>query len=200
MATGFNRGHRLSDTSEKAVYPPPLRGGKHPRLSPAQIPGAAPINWALINGEKETGLTSFFLKKTVDTGDIILQEKTTIGDDENFDSLYNRLAEMAGPFTLKTVEAIESGEVSAAAQDDGLATGAPKISPFDALMDFGRPRKIELAALVDRGDHYRELPIQANYVGGVWDISEKETINVYLKEGGFEDHVAIEKKGFGNSA
>jgi methionyl-tRNA formyltransferase len=101
--------------------------------------GAAPINWALINGEKETGLTSFFLKKTVDTGDIILQEKTTIGDDENFDSLYSRLAERAGPFALKTVDAVESGQVTPVSQDDHLATGAPKISPFDAMMDFGFP-------------------------------------------------------------
>jgi len=65
---------------------------------------------------------------------------------------------------------------------------------MDALIDFGRPKKIELAILVDRGDNYRELPIQANYVGGVWDISPYETINVYLKEGGYEDHVTIEEK------
>ncbi len=101
--------------------------------------GAAPINWALINGEKETGLTSFFLKKKVDTGDIILQESLTIGDDENFDCLHDRLAEMAGPFTLRTVELIEQGRVSPLGQEDSEATGAPKIGPFDALIDFGFP-------------------------------------------------------------
>ena len=79
--------------------------------------------------------------------------------------------------------------------DDVLFTGRTIRAAMDALIDFGRPKKIELAALVDRGDSYRELPIQANYVGGVWDISNEETINVYLKEEGFEDHVAIEKKG-----
>lgn len=79
--------------------------------------------------------------------------------------------------------------------DDVLFTGRTIRAAMDALIDFGRPKKIELAALVDRGDNYRELPIQANYVGGVWDISNDETINVYLKEEGFEDHVAIEKKG-----
>lgn len=84
--------------------------------------------------------------------------------------------------------------------DDVLFTGRTIRAAMDALMDFGRPKKIELAALVDRGDSYRELPIQANYVGGVWDISDEETINVYLEEEGFEDHVAIEKKGLGNSA
>lgn len=78
--------------------------------------------------------------------------------------------------------------------DDVLFTGRTTRAAMDALMDFGRPTKIELAALVDRGDNYRELPIQANYMGGVWNISNDETINVYLKEEGFEDHVAIEKK------
>ena len=59
-------------------------------------------------------------------------------------------------------------------------------------MDLGRPRRIELVVLVDRGNKYRELPIQANYLGGVWKIAPDETINVYLEEGGYEDHVAIE--------
>jgi len=79
--------------------------------------------------------------------------------------------------------------------DDVLFTGRTIRAAMDALMDFGRPKKIELVTLVDRGNNYRELPIQANYVGGVWNISQQETINVYLKEAGFEDHVAIEKKG-----
>ena len=78
--------------------------------------------------------------------------------------------------------------------DDVLFTGRTIRAAMDALMDFGRPRKIELAILVDRGDNDRELPIQANYVGGVWCISPHETINVYLKEGGYKDHVTIEEK------
>jgi pyrimidine operon attenuation protein/uracil phosphoribosyltransferase len=78
--------------------------------------------------------------------------------------------------------------------DDVLFTGRTVRAAMDALIDFGRPRKIELATLVDRGDNDRELPIQANYAGGVWDISPDETVNVYLKEGGYEDHVTIEKK------
>ncbi len=78
--------------------------------------------------------------------------------------------------------------------DDVLFTGRTIRAAMDALMDFGRPRSIELVALVDRGDNYRELPIQANYSAGVWNISPNETINVYLREGGYEDHVAIEEK------
>ena len=76
--------------------------------------------------------------------------------------------------------------------DDVLFTGRTIRAAMDALMDLGRPRKIELAALVDRGNKYRELPIQANYLGGVWKIAPDETINVYLEEGGYEDHVTIE--------
>jgi pyrimidine operon attenuation protein / uracil phosphoribosyltransferase len=78
--------------------------------------------------------------------------------------------------------------------DDVLFTGRTVRAAMDALIDFGRPRKIELATLVDRGDKDRELPIMANYVGGVWSISPSETINVYLGEQGYDDHVSIEEK------
>ncbi|MFP4087236.1 MAG: bifunctional pyr operon transcriptional regulator/uracil phosphoribosyltransferase PyrR [Desulfobacteraceae bacterium] len=76
--------------------------------------------------------------------------------------------------------------------DDVLFTGRTVRAAMDALIDYGRPRKIELAILADRGDDYRELPIKANYVGGVWGTFPEQTINVYLEEEGFDDHVAIE--------
>jgi pyrimidine operon attenuation protein/uracil phosphoribosyltransferase len=78
--------------------------------------------------------------------------------------------------------------------DDVLFTGRTVRAAMDALIDYGRPKKIELAILVDRGDTDRELPIMANYVGGVWNTSRHETVNVYLEEAGFEDHVTIEEK------
>lgn len=78
--------------------------------------------------------------------------------------------------------------------DDVLYTGRTVRAAMDALMDYGRPRKIELAILVDRGAAYRELPICPNYVGWVWGTAPEETINVYLKEAGSYDHVAIEEK------
>jgi pyrimidine operon attenuation protein/uracil phosphoribosyltransferase len=78
--------------------------------------------------------------------------------------------------------------------DDVLFTGRTVRAAMDALMDYGRPKKIELAILIDRGEIYRELPIMANYSGGIWDTAPEETINVYLKEEGFSDHVAIEEK------
>ena len=78
--------------------------------------------------------------------------------------------------------------------DDVLFTGRTVRAAMEALMDYGRPQKIELAILVDRGQAYRELPITANYSGGTWDTTLEETINVYLKEKGFSDQAVIEKK------
>jgi len=101
--------------------------------------GAAPIHWALINGETETGLTSFFLKETVDTGDIIYQEKVAITENDTYDTLHARLCKKAGPFLLKTLDLIERGETEVLPQDDNRATRAPKINAFDALIDFGLP-------------------------------------------------------------
>ena len=65
---------------------------------------------------------------------------------------------------------------------------------MDALIDFGRPKRIELAVLIDRGEEQRELPIKANYVAKEWQTSGSDTINVYLKEQGFRDRVVVEEK------
>lgn len=104
--------------------------------------GAAPINWAIINGEKETGLTSFFLQQQVDTGDMILQAKTDIAPTDTYDSLHERLATMAGPFCLETLKLIEQGPPSLLRQDDTQSCPAPKIGPADALIEFDQPSKL----------------------------------------------------------
>ena len=101
--------------------------------------GAAPINWAIINGETETGLTSFYLKQNVDTGDMILQTKVSIAPTDTYDSLHDRLADLAGPFTHETLSIIEQGESHPIAQNNAIATPAPKIHPEDALIDFDQP-------------------------------------------------------------
>jgi methionyl-tRNA formyltransferase len=101
--------------------------------------GAAPIHWAIINGEKETGLSSFFLKKKVDTGDMILQEKIKIENDDTYDSLSRRMSEMSGPFLLKTIDLIESGKLTLSAQDDKQASPAPKLIAENCMIDFGFP-------------------------------------------------------------
>ena len=78
--------------------------------------------------------------------------------------------------------------------DDVLFTGRTTRAAMDALMDFGRPRRIELAVLVDRGEKQRELPIKATYVARVWETSEGDTVNVYFREAGFQDQVVVESK------
>ena len=78
--------------------------------------------------------------------------------------------------------------------DDVLFTGRTVRAAMDALIDFGRPKRIELAVLVDRGEEQRELPIKANYVAKEWQTSGSDTINVYLKEQGFHDRVVVEEK------
>ena len=103
----------------------------HASLLP-QYRGAAPINWAVINGEKKTGVTTFFINDRVDTGNIILQEETAIGDDETAGSLSNRLMVMGASLVVRTVRLICSGEVKTTGQQeltDGLTLRtAPKIS------------------------------------------------------------------------
>lgn len=98
--------------------------------------GAAPINWAIINGEKETGLTSFYLKSSVDTGDIIRQQSVMIEENETFGELYDRMSRIAAPFLVETVRMIESGNVIAMPQSDVQATAAPKILPKDTTIEF----------------------------------------------------------------
>jgi methionyl-tRNA formyltransferase len=90
--------------------------------------GAAPVNWAIINGEKETGVTTFFLKHDIDTGHIIFQEKENIRDDDDAGSLYERLMHKGAALVLKTVQAIQAGEYASTPQPEGLpVTHAPKI-------------------------------------------------------------------------
>ena len=103
--------------------------------------GAAPINWALINGEKETGLTSFILNEKVDTGNIILQEKITIDKNDTFDSLYARMSERCGPFLLKTLERLGDKNFEPLVQDHSLSSPAPKITSENAMIDFGFPAR-----------------------------------------------------------
>jgi methionyl-tRNA formyltransferase len=90
--------------------------------------GAAPIQWALINGETETGLTTFKLAEKIDTGNIYLQEKVEIKPEDNFETLHDRMSELGAKLVLDTVNLIESGKYELKKQDDSLASPAPKIT------------------------------------------------------------------------
>jgi len=98
----------------------------HGSLLP-QYRGAAPINWAIINGEKETGVTTFFLKHEIDTGSIIYQEKETIDPDDTAGTLYDRLKIKGAALVLKTVRAIENENYPTIPQEPGEIKHAPKI-------------------------------------------------------------------------
>jgi methionyl-tRNA formyltransferase len=101
--------------------------------------GAAPINWAIINGEKETGVTTFFLQHEIDTGNIIFQETEPILDADDVGSLYERLMNRGAKLVLKTVEAIENGTAPRIAQVwDGTAPHAPKIFKETCKVDWSK--------------------------------------------------------------
>ena len=104
--------------------------------------GAAPINWALINGDRKTGVTTFFLKHEIDTGDIIDRRAITVGADENFGSVYERLMHLGADLTVETVKRIIEGSLKTMPQDsEGLEepTPAPKIFKETCHIDWSTP-------------------------------------------------------------
>ena len=114
----------------------------HASLLP-QYRGAAPINWAIINGEKETGITTFFLKHEIDTGNIIFQEKERIEEKDTAGTLYKRLMEKGALMVLKTVKAIEEGNYPQIPQDlSREIKPAPKIFRETCEIDWNRPPEV----------------------------------------------------------
>lgn len=113
----------------------------HASLLP-QYRGAAPINWAVINGETETGITTFFLKHEIDTGEIIDQVRVPIADTDNVGDVYERLMNLGGDLVVKTVDSILDGSVKTVPQDR-LAEGevlrpAPKIFKETCRIDWSK--------------------------------------------------------------
>jgi methionyl-tRNA formyltransferase len=114
----------------------------HASLLP-QYRGAAPIQRAVMNGETETGLTTFFLKHEVDTGNILFREETAIGPEETAGELHDRLMHLGAALLLKTVQAVLAGEAKETPQDT-LSAGrplktAPRIHKTDCRIDWNRP-------------------------------------------------------------
>lgn len=119
------------------VYTIPKLGtfNLHSSLLP-KYRGAAPINWAIINGDKATGVTTFFLDKSVDTGKIIEQREIEISDDDNAGTLHDKLKELGAETVLSTVKKIEAGNVELMRQNNADATKAPKIFKDDCRIDW----------------------------------------------------------------
>lgn len=128
----------------EAVWSMPRLGtfNIHGSLLP-EYRGAAPINWAVMNGDTETGLTSFLLKHEIDTGNIILQERTPIGEDENVGDVHDRLMAMSGPLALRTIDLIEQCDregrpVPTTPQPEVCGRPAPKIFKETCQIDCSK--------------------------------------------------------------
>lgn len=110
----------------------------HASLLP-QYRGAAPINWAIINGDKETGVSTFLLKHEIDTGNIIFQEKTEIGENDNAEIIHDKLMNIGADLVVKTVKAIEANDYPQIPQESIAANelkSAPKIFKEDCKIDW----------------------------------------------------------------
>ena len=184
----------------EAVWKMPAYGtfNLHASLLP-QYRGAAPINWAIINGETETGVTTFFIDEKIDTGEIILQEKLAIDDKENAGVLHDRLMIAGKDLVVKTVKAIASDEVSTFVQDSSreLKT-AYKLHSENTRIDWDAP-------LQDIYNHIRGLsPYPAAYTmlenGGkeqrvkIYSAFAKAEKEMFIPSGAVtqvDDHLAI---------
>jgi len=111
----------------------------HASLLP-QYRGAAPVNWAIINGEKSTGVSTFFLDEKIDTGAMILDEETKIKEDENVESLHDRLMEIGSKLVVKTLKLIATNRVKTEAQQDtNILKEAPKLTKDNTKIDWNAP-------------------------------------------------------------
>lgn len=109
--------------------------------------GAAPIQWAILNGDKETGVTTMYMDKGMDTGDMILKEKVTIGEDETTGELWDRLSKIGGELLVKTLEQIEDRTAPREKQGEDY-TMAPMLNKEMAKIDWENKSAIEVKNLV----------------------------------------------------
>ena len=116
----------------------------HASLLP-QYRGAAPINWAVINGDTETGITTFFLKHEIDTGEVIQQVRVPIADTDNVEVVHDKLMMLGGKLVVETVDDILNGTVKSIPQEEMTVVGelrpAPKIFKETCRIDWNQPVK-----------------------------------------------------------
>lgn len=126
----------------KEIFTIPTKGAfnLHASLLP-KYRGAAPVNWAIINGETETGVTTFFLQEQVDTGNMILQKRLSIYPDEVATELAARLSELGAQAVVETLHLIQSNSVRLIQQDNSLATKAPKLTRANTRIDWTKPAR-----------------------------------------------------------
>lgn len=133
------------------AMPPMGTFNLHASLLP-RYRGAAPINWAVINGDTTTGVTTFFINRDIDTGDVIAQQQIEITDSDNAGTVHDRLMQIGAKLTLETVDQIDCGQLKRIPQDQLVARGeaptpAPKIFKDTCRIDWNRPA-IEIHNLI----------------------------------------------------
>ena len=101
--------------------------------------GAAPIQWCVLNGEKETGVTTMLMAEGLDTGDMLLKESVAIGDDETASELHDRLSAVGAELLIKTISAVKAGTITREEQDDSLSNYASMITKDMCPIDFSLP-------------------------------------------------------------
>jgi methionyl-tRNA formyltransferase len=164
----------------ESVWSMPSKGtiNLHASLLP-QYRGAAPINWAIINGEKETGVTTFFIEKEIDTGMVIERSKLSIGANETVGELHDRLMQLGAEVTFSTVVKISKGTAKPIDQlklAEGELKNAPKIFKQDCKINFEQP-----AATVH--NFIRGLsPYPAAWCTLVNHLNEKKTFKLFKSE------------------
>lgn len=152
-----------------AVYTTARKGAfnLHASLLP-KYRGAAPINHAIMEGETETGVTTFFLEPSVDTGDIILQKRMSIGPNETAGEVHDRMKELGAEAVVETVRQIEQGTVETQPQDESEATPAPRIHDEDCEVPWDRSAE-------DVHNHVRGL----SPYPGAWTMHEGTRLKLY---------------------
>lgn len=156
--------------------PPKGTFNLHAALLP-QYRGAAPINWAVINGDKETGVTTFFLDEQIDTGRIILQERCPIHDTDNVGDVHDRLMHIGSDLVLRTVELIEKGEAKSTPQEqfmtDEPLRPAPKIFKDTCRIDW--TKSLDAIYNFVRG----MAPYPASWTNLVTSDGKKQVMKIY---------------------
>ncbi len=104
--------------------------------------GAAPMQRAIIDGKKVTGITTMLMAAGLDTGDMLLKAEVEIGENDNFEDIHDRLADCGAKLLMETVESLEKREITPEKQDDSLSTYAAKIEKSDCLLDFSKDAKV----------------------------------------------------------
>jgi len=130
--------------------------------------GAAPINWAIMKGETETGVTTFFLQEKVDTGDVILKRRMSIGENETAGEVHDRMMVLGAEAVVDTVRQIDEGTVETTSQDDTEATPAPKIFTEDCETPWSR-------SAPDVHNHIRGL----SPYPGAWTLHKGTRLKLY---------------------